>query len=87
MADFDDISGREETEDVSRSESNGRLMEGGAAALRDPNKVFREHAALLELAHDAIIVRDLGARIKYWNKAAEKAIRMDAGRGAWESSQ
>src|SRR5208283_737160 len=37
------------------------------AALVGPNS-----DTLLELAHDAIIVRDLDARVRYWNKAAEK---------------
>ena len=32
----------------------------------------REQAALLEIAHDAIIVRDPGSRIRYWNKGAEQ---------------
>ncbi|MFZ0928959.1 MAG: ATP-binding protein [Syntrophobacteraceae bacterium] len=42
------------------------------AKLAESNKVLREQAALLELVHDAIIVRGLDAKIKYWNKAAEK---------------
>ena len=43
-----------------------------AVAVVESNKLLREHARLLELVHDAIIVRDLEARIKYWNKAAER---------------
>ncbi len=31
----------------------------------------REHAALLDLTTDAIIVRDLALRVTYWNKGAE----------------
>ena len=34
------------------------------------NKII-EQAALLDKAHDAIVVRDLNNRVMYWNKAAE----------------
>jgi PAS domain S-box-containing protein len=32
----------------------------------------REQAALLDKAHDAILVRDLDHRIRYWNRSAER---------------
>ncbi len=48
------------------------LLKDSAPSLPGAKKALCEQAALLELAHDAIIVRDLEGRIKYWNKAAEK---------------
>jgi PAS domain S-box-containing protein len=33
---------------------------------------LREHAELLNLTHDAMFVRDMGAAIKYWNRGAEE---------------
>jgi PAS domain S-box-containing protein len=32
----------------------------------------REQAALLDLASDAILVQDLGGKVRYWNKGAER---------------
>ncbi|OUM01978.1 hypothetical protein A8M77_12745 [Variovorax sp. JS1663] len=34
--------------------------------------MLREHADLLNLTHDAMIVRDMDASITYWNRGAEK---------------
>jgi PAS domain S-box-containing protein len=34
--------------------------------------MYREHAELLELTHDAIFVRSLEKKILYWNRAAER---------------
>jgi PAS domain S-box-containing protein len=39
-------------------------------ALETQAAELREHARLLDLAHDAIIVRDLDGRILYWNQGA-----------------
>ncbi len=38
----------------------------------------REQAALLDKAQDAIIVRDLQHRVRYWNKSAERLYGWDA---------
>lgn len=40
--------------------------------LSTANKNLREQAALLDLAHDAILVRDMDNNILYWNDGAEK---------------
>ncbi len=40
--------------------------------LRISESMYREHAELLELTHDAIFVRSLEKRILYWNRAAER---------------
>ncbi len=36
------------------------------------DRQMREQAALLDAAHEAIIVRDLDGKISYWNKGAER---------------
>ncbi len=41
-------------------------------ALKEHATKLRDQAALLELAHDAIFVRDMAGRITYWNTAAEE---------------
>jgi PAS domain-containing protein len=60
--------------------SNGTtvLLANAQAALRESEARFREQAALLDIAHDAIYVRDLDGQITYWNKGAEQAAGMDA---------
>ena len=40
-------------------------------ASKDAEREMRRQAALLELAHDAIFVRDLDGRVSYWNTGAE----------------
>lgn len=41
-------------------------------ALREADQKIREQAALLDVASDAIFVRDLDDRILYWNQGAER---------------
>ncbi len=48
------------------------LEKNRAAHLEGSNRVLRQQVALLELAHDAITVRDMSAKITYWNGGAEK---------------
>jgi two-component system, cell cycle sensor histidine kinase and response regulator CckA len=52
-------------------DTNARLQEEAAERQRATNRI-REQAALLDLAHDAIFVRDLEGRITFWNKGAER---------------
>src|SRR5208337_3122711 len=48
------------------------LLERRTAELTKANDRLKEQAALLELAHDAVIVRDLRGRVKYWSRGAEE---------------
>jgi PAS domain S-box-containing protein len=56
---------------------SGRQVEYAIAAFADMSerqareKIIADQAALLELAHDAIFVRDLDGHITYWNTGAE----------------
>ena len=55
----------------SRDELEMRVQERTGELLR-ANEVLQEQANLLDLAHDAILVRDLHDRVVYWNRGAEK---------------
>jgi two-component system sensor histidine kinase/response regulator len=68
--------------------SNGTtvLLANAQAALRESEARFREQAALLDIAHDAIYVRDLDGRITYWNKGAEHAYGWTAAEAVGRSS-
>lgn len=73
MAILDRSAKSKRTNDKPPVKSNVYELRGGrVAAFAESNRMLRELAALPELAHDAMIVRDLDARINYWNKAAEK---------------
>jgi PAS domain-containing protein len=43
---------------------------------RQAEEQIRRTAALLEVAHDAIFVRDLDGRITYWNAGAGAHLRL-----------
>ncbi len=68
--------------DVSVSASPLRKTDGaimGAVAIlsditqrRQTEQVVREQAALLDLAYDAILVRDREGKVAYWNRGAEE---------------
>ena len=67
---------------VQRSSAEIRILELNAdlevrvadrtKALEQQTIVLAEQAALLDLAHDAITVRDMENRIVFWNRGAEK---------------
>jgi PAS domain S-box-containing protein len=48
---------------------------------------MREHAALLDKARDAIMVRDLGNRITFWNKSAERLYGWSAEEAMGQSAE
>jgi PAS domain-containing protein len=53
-------------------------------AERQVEATLWEQANLLNLTHDAILVRDMNSVINYWNRGAEE--RVDGGPGAEQSS-
>src|SRR5271166_5104023 len=58
-----------------RSSDNGqecRTMVADITERKRSEEKIQEQANLLELAHDAILVRSLDERIQYWNKGAEQ---------------
>ena len=50
---------------------NARLQEE-IVARREATRELAEKARLLDLSFDAIVVRDMGGRIAYWNRGAEE---------------
>ena len=58
---------------VDASSTTPVLLANALTALRESEARFREEAALLDIAHDAIYVRDLDGHITYWNNGAEQA--------------
>lgn len=65
-----DITDRKQREDaLSESEAGFRLL---AEALERQTWTLREQAQILDLAYDAILVRDMAGRIIFWNRGAEE---------------
>jgi PAS domain S-box-containing protein len=54
------------------------LLAKAQEALRESEERYREQAALLDIAHEAIMVKDLDGRILYWNKGAERTFGWSA---------
>lgn len=48
------------------------------SARKQAEQQLREQAILLDRAHDAIIARDMQARLTYWNKGAEETYEFSA---------
>lgn len=63
---------------VSPTRDDQGTVTGAVVAFRDITEArradaqLREQAALLDKAQDAIVVRDLEHRVKYWNRSAER---------------
>jgi protein-histidine pros-kinase len=49
-----------------------RKLEEEATQLAESAEALRRHADLLELAHDAIMVREVDGTIRFWNQGAER---------------
>jgi two-component system cell cycle sensor histidine kinase/response regulator CckA len=58
------------------------LLAKAQEALKESEERFREQAALLDIAHEAIMVKDLDGRILYWNKGAERTFGWTAAEAA-----
>jgi two-component system, LuxR family, sensor kinase FixL len=71
------VSVQERTAELERS---NQQLRAEMAERRRAEDEIRQQAALLGLAHDAIIVRDLESRIQFWNRGAEETY-------GWASSE
>jgi PAS domain S-box-containing protein len=77
---------RARAEVISLNADLGRRVEERTTALlseiqtrKDAEDEIKKQAALLELAHDAIIVRDLESRVVFWNRGAQHLYGWSAG--------
>ena len=74
-----DVTDRHDQDDVLlESEAGFDLL---AQALARQSEVTRGQLQLLDVASDAVVVRGMNGRIAFWNRAAERLVRLDA-RGA-----
>jgi PAS domain S-box-containing protein len=67
----DDLEAMVQARTAQLERSNAQLRDEIAERARAEEAIERQ-AALLELAHDAIIVRDLDSRVTFWNRGAEE---------------